>query len=94
MPVKQAEHDVSLDKGTMSVESAMTELLERAVAAAASRPPDEQDALASLLLTELEAENRWAEVLSKAPTKLQRLAEQALEEIRAGRAAELDPDRL
>ena len=49
----------------MSLESAMTELLEKAVAAAASRPPDEQDALASLLLSELEAETRWAEVLRK-----------------------------
>ena len=72
----------------------MTELLEKAVAAAATRPPDEQDALASLLLSELEAENRWAEVLHKDPSKLKRLTEEALEEIRAGRVEELDPDRL
>ena len=78
----------------MSLDSTMTELLEKAVAAAATRPPDEQDALASLLLSELEAENRWAEVLRKDPAKLQRLAEQALEEVRADRITELDPDRL
>ena len=78
----------------MSLDSAMTELLEKAVAAAATRPPDEQDALASLLLLELEAENHWTEVLRKDPAKLQRLAEQALEEIRAGRIVELDPDPL
>jgi hypothetical protein len=70
-------------KGTMGVESGMTELLEKAVAAAATRPADEQDALASLLLSELEAEDRWAEVLRKDPAKLRRLAEEAIEEIRA-----------
>ena len=81
-------------RGTIGVESAMTELLEKAVAAAATRPPDEQDALASLLLSELDAANRWSEVLRKDPAKLQRLAEQAVEEIRSGRTAELDTDCL
>ena len=72
----------------------MTELLEKAVAAAATRPPDEQDTLASLLLSELEAEKRWTDVLRKDPGKLQRLADEALQEMRAGRITELDPDRL
>jgi hypothetical protein len=38
----------------------MTKLLERAVAEAAALPEDQQDALASRLLAEMEDERQWA----------------------------------
>ncbi|HYM10903.1 MAG TPA: hypothetical protein VEU62_09220 [Bryobacterales bacterium] len=72
----------------------VTELLEKAIAAAAELPAEEQEALASLMLSELAAEKRWDESLAKDPAKLRRLADEALEEIRAGRTKELNVDEL
>ena len=68
----------------------MTRLLEEAVAAMARLPAGDQDAVASLILAELEAEKGWQEALAKNPEKLQRLADEALEDIRAGRVTGLD----
>ena len=68
----------------------MTELLEKAVAAASQLPAAEQDAVASVIPAELHAESCWRDVLSKDPEKLRRLAEQAREHMKAGRTKELD----
>jgi hypothetical protein len=72
----------------------VTELLEKAIRVAAELPAKDQDALASLMLEELAAERRWAEVLRSSPEKLRKLADQALDDIRAGRTRELDFDEL
>ena len=37
----------------------MTKLLEKAFAEAAKLPPEEQDALATAVLSEIESERRW-----------------------------------
>jgi len=72
----------------------VTELLEKAIQAAAELPAEEQNALASLMLSELAAEKRWADVLASKPETMERLVQQALEEIRAGRVTELDVNEI
>jgi hypothetical protein len=72
----------------------MTKLLEQAFAEAAKLPTDEQDLLASRLLAELAAEDAFDEAIARSSGKLARLAQEALEEHRAGLTEELDPERL
>lgn len=62
----------------------MTKLLEMAFEAAAKLPPEQQDALASALLRELESQQRWDQLFAAAPDLLASLAEEALKEDRAG----------
>lgn len=72
----------------------MTQLLEKAFAQAAELPDQEQDALAALLLEELESEQRWADQFARSPDVLARLAQDALADYHAGRTELLDPERL
>ena len=72
----------------------MTQLLEQAFAAAARLPDAEQDALARALLAELSSEGAIDAALERRPDALARLADEALEEHRAGRTQPLDPDTL
>ena len=51
----------------------------------------EQDALTEWLLDELESERRWEEAFLKSTDTLDRLADEALAEHRAGRTQDLDP---
>ena len=62
---------------------AMTELLERAIARLKTLPVDEQDAIASMILEELEDDLRWDEVFSRSPDTLAKLAALAMAEYRA-----------
>jgi hypothetical protein len=55
----------------------MTQLLERAFAAASKLPAAEQDAVASFLLAEIESEHRWSAAFAT-------LADEALREFEAG----------
>ena len=72
----------------------MTTLLERAFEEAAKRSVAEQDLLASRMLGELEAEDDFDRAIVASTNKLERLANEALIELRAGKTEELDPDRL
>ena len=72
----------------------MTALLEKAFAEAAKRSHDEQDLLATRLLTELAAENAFDQTIAGSASKLGNLARQAVEEHRTGETEELDPERL
>jgi hypothetical protein len=72
----------------------MTELLEQAIAEVKKLPTAEQDAIAALILEELEDEIRWDEAFGKSQDALARLAAEALAEDQAGKTRELDPDRL
>jgi len=61
----------------------------------ASRLPDpDQDELAAAILEELEADERWEASFARSQDALARLADEALEEHRAGRTEPLDPDAL
>ena len=72
----------------------MTTLLERAFEEAAKRSVAEQDLLASRMLAELEAEDDFDRAIAASTNKLERLANEALIELRSGQTEELDPDRL
>jgi hypothetical protein len=72
----------------------MTKLLEQAVAKAKELPEAEQDAIAQIVIDEIESERRWDELLAKSPEKLRKLADRAWAEHEAGGSEELDPDRL
>lgn len=72
----------------------MTKLLERVFKEAEKLPKKEQDVLARALLDELASERRWDELFTGSQDLLEQLAAEAVEEHRAGRTKELDPDKL
>ncbi len=71
----------------------MTQLLERAFAAASKHPNPEQDDFASLLLAELESERRWTEAFAGTQGQLSALADEALREFEAGETQPMDLER-
>ena len=73
---------------------AMTTLLQQAIAKATQLDPSEQDALAALMLAEIEADKKWDAILAKSPEKLNKLAQKAWQEYESGLTQPLDPDQL
>jgi len=72
----------------------MTELLERMVEKVKILPNPEQDAIATLMLNELEDEQRWENAFTNSQDVLAKLAQEAMAEHLAGKTKELDPDTL
>jgi hypothetical protein len=72
----------------------MTELLEYAISRLQTLPADEQNAIAAMILEELEDERRWDEAFARSPDVLAKLAGEAMAEFRAGKTEELDPGKL
>jgi histidinol-phosphate/aromatic aminotransferase/cobyric acid decarboxylase-like protein len=72
----------------------MTKALQKAFEAASRLPDPDQDELAVAILEELEADERWEAAFAGSQDALERLADEALEEHRAGRTKPLDPDAL
>lgn len=72
----------------------MTELLQYALDELQKRPSAEQDAIAALILDELEDERRWDETFAGSQDKLGELARRAREDARAGRIRESGWDDL
>jgi aspartate/glutamate racemase len=72
----------------------MTELLERAIARLQTLSEDEQNAIASIILEEIEDERLWDESFSRSPNVLAELAASAMAEYHAGETQELDPETL
>lgn len=72
----------------------MTELLRKAFEEASKLPPQEQDALASVLLDEIEGEQKWDATLAETQDELASLADAALTEHRAGETETLHPENL
>jgi hypothetical protein len=72
----------------------MTELLEQAIAKLKTLSIDEQDAIAALILEELEEDRRWDESFARSSEVLANLAAEAMAEHRAGKTQALDPDTL
>lgn len=69
----------------------MTSLLQRALAEAEKLPAEDQDAIASRLLEEVEDEKRWAaSFAATSDEQWARLAEQMRADIAAGRTHPLD----
>lgn len=72
----------------------MSQLLEDAVAQARKLPDAEQDAIAAIILEEIEDDRRWEEALARSPEKLAGLASRAEEQVRAGRCRAAGFDEL
>ncbi len=72
----------------------MTGLLEKAIAELAKLPEDRQESMAQWILDELEDELRWDQAFAASLPQLDELGKRALEDYRAGRTQELDPDEL
>jgi hypothetical protein len=72
----------------------MTELLERAIAQLKIRPVEQQNAIATMILEELEEEAKWEQSFAHSPDLLAKLASEAMAEYRAGKTQELDPETL
>ncbi|MEA5598872.1 hypothetical protein [Rivularia sp. UHCC 0363] len=72
----------------------MTELLEQAIAKLKTLPTDKQNAIAVLIIEEIEEELRWDDAFARSPDILANLAAEAMAEYRAGKTQDLDPDKL
>ena len=72
----------------------MTKLLTHAFKKASRLSEDLQDQLAQELLEEMEGETRWDQTLADSQETLERLAEQAEQEFRAGKTKEMGFDDL
>ncbi|HZZ27599.1 MAG TPA: hypothetical protein VFE46_06285 [Pirellulales bacterium] len=72
----------------------MTTLLQEAIDAMAKLPPDDQNAIAALILQELADEQRWQESFSRSIDVLAKLAEEAKQEIRSGKVRNVGFDEL
>jgi hypothetical protein len=68
----------------------MTKLLEKALRKVSDLPKEEQDAIASQILAELDDEAAWAKRFADKAGKLRRLADEALAEHRQGKTRPLD----
>lgn len=68
----------------------MTQALSAAIASAAKLPPEEQDALAAILLEEISSEERWSSLLETSQNLLEELAGEAIRDFNAGRIQPLE----
>ena len=72
----------------------LTERLEQAIAQLKTLSTDQQDAIAALILAELEEEQRWDDSFARSPNLLAKLAAEAMAEHRSGKTQELDLETL
>lgn len=79
---------------TQKPRSRMTNLLKEAFEKASSLPPEEQDAVARLLMAEIEDEAQWADAFARSQDAIAKLADQTLAEFVAGDTEILDLDDL
>jgi hypothetical protein len=72
----------------------MTQLLQQALDAVQQLPPDGQNAIASLILSELADEQRWADSFARSEIELAALAGKVRADIAAGRVRKQGIDEL
>lgn len=72
----------------------MTKALEEAFREASKLPEAEQDALAEAIKAEISAEGEWDSAFARSHDVLERLADEALADHRAGRTTPLDPEKM
>lgn len=70
----------------------MTAALEKAVEVVAALPADRQEAIAALIVEELESERRWDEQFADSQDQLARMAREALAEFHRGETRPLEKD--
>ena len=71
----------------------MTELLKKAFRAASRLPPEQQDAVATMLLAELASERQWDDAFTRSQDFLATMADEAIAEDEAGKTEPLVTDR-
>ncbi len=72
----------------------MPQLLEKALHEVSKLPPEKQEAIASIILEELEDERRWDEAFAASQDKLAKLAQKVRDDIKAGRFKKMGFDEL
>ncbi|MEH2144047.1 hypothetical protein [Nostoc sp.] len=72
----------------------MTELLEKAIAKLKTLSASEQDAIATLILEELEDDTLWDQAFEQSQDTLATLAAEAIAEFKAGKTQPLDSETL
>ena len=72
----------------------MTKSLELAIAEAKKLPSEEQDALAAIILEEIQDEARWDASFARSQSQLNRMAEKARQDLQAGRTTSQGFDEL
>ena len=72
----------------------MSQLLDQAVAEARKLPDADQDAIAAIILEELEDDRRWNESLSRSPGKMAALVAKAKKQVQAGEYREAGFDDM
>ena len=72
----------------------MRELLSEAIKRIEKLPDDLQDEIAKQIMDDIENERNWRDALSKPQKKIERLAEKALENSKAGRTKKIGFDKL
>jgi hypothetical protein len=72
----------------------MRELLSEAIKRIEKLPADLQDEIAKQIMDDIQNERNWLETLSKPQKKIERLAEKALENSKAGRTKKIGFDKL
>jgi hypothetical protein len=92
------DHDLCFDLTyspyPLIVLNGKSQLLEKVISKLKTLPTNEQDAIATMILDELEDERRWDESFARSPDLLAKLAAEAMTEYRAGKTQELDPEKL
>jgi hypothetical protein len=68
----------------------VTELLKEAVARLLALAEEDQSAMATRIIAEIEAESHWQQAFARRPEVLKELAEEALDEFRRGETEDLD----
>ncbi|PZU96140.1 MAG: hypothetical protein DCE90_10355 [Pseudanabaena sp.] len=72
----------------------MTDLLERTITKLRELSVEQQDAIAMMILEELEDDSKWERSFASSQNLLAKLAEDAMLEYRAGKTEELFPESL
>jgi hypothetical protein len=72
----------------------MGKVLQQAVLEVSRLPEAEQEAVGAWILAELESERRWDDLFARSPDLLSEMAEEAVQEDRAGLTKPFDPERL
>ena len=72
----------------------MTQLLEKVLSEVQKLPPEKQDAIAAVILEELEDAQLWDKAFSESEDKLSQLAQKVRTDIKAGRIKKMGIDEL
>lgn len=72
----------------------MTQLLEKALTEVYKLPSEKQDAIAAIILEELEDEQRWDKAFAESQDKVVQLARKVRAAIKAGRIKKIGIDEL